>query len=135
MPSTPSRADLIEAWERHYGQSPPKGLSTRLLHLACEYHGQVREQGGLSKKRLRELMRYADPSDGTKRRRRTVAPSPKPTSGTRLVREWRGRTHVAEIREDGVLYEGKTYRSLSQVARAITGARWSGPRFFGVCSL
>lgn len=132
MPSdAPPRAELVEAWKQVYGRPPPKGLSTRLLHLACEYHRQAQEQGGLSRKRLRELMRYAQPAKGTKRSRLTIAPSPKPTVGTRLVREWRGRTHVAEIREDGVLYEGKTYRSLSQVARAITGTRWSGPRFFG----
>lgn len=128
----PPRGELVEAWVRVYGQPPPKGLSTRLLHLACEYHRQVRQRGGLKKRRLRDLLSYAKPAEGTRRSRRPPPPSLKPSVGTRLIREWRGRTHVAEIRENGILYEGETYRSLSQVARFITGARWSGPRFFGL---
>lgn len=52
--------------------------------------------------------------------------------GTRLVREWNGSTHVVEVTERGFVWNGQAYRSLSAVARAITGARWSGPRFFGL---
>jgi hypothetical protein len=55
-----------------------------------------------------------------------------PAKGTRLIRVWHGETHVVDLLNDGVLYKGKTYRSLSAVARVITGARWSGPRFFGL---
>jgi hypothetical protein len=58
-------------------------------------------------------------------RRRLVA-------GARLLREWNGRTHVVDVTEAGYLYEGETYRSLSAIARKITGAHWSGPRFFGL---
>ena len=58
--------------------------------------------------------------------------STKPVAGTRLMREWRGQTHVVDVLEKSFLYQGKSYRSLSQVAGAITGARWSGPRFFGL---
>lgn len=54
------------------------------------------------------------------------------TAGTRLVREWRGESHVVDIGQGGIVYKGKGYKSLSHVARAITGAHWSGPRFFGV---
>ena len=54
--------------------------------------------------------------------------------GTRLVREWNGRTHVVEVVDKGFIWEGDRHRSLSAIARAITGARWSGPRFFGVTS-
>jgi hypothetical protein len=54
------------------------------------------------------------------------------TPGSRLVREWHGRSHTVEVGDNGFLYAGRRYRSLSEVARAITGARWSGPRFFGL---
>jgi len=55
-----------------------------------------------------------------------------PKIGTTLAREWRGRTHVVQVREDGFEYEGQPYRSLSVIAARITGAHWSGPRFFGL---
>jgi hypothetical protein len=61
------------------------------------------------------------------RRKREGAPA-----GSRLVREWHGRSHTVEVTERGFLYGDQHYRSLSEVARAITGARWSGPRFFGL---
>ena len=131
-PGVATRCELVAAWKTAYGAPPPKGLSTRLLRYGYAYHQQVQEHGGLSRTRLRELMRYARESEDIKRRQSVSSPSPKLTVGTRLVREWRGRTHVAEVRESGILYNGKTYRSLSQVARGITGTRWSGPRFFGV---
>ena len=56
----------------------------------------------------------------------------RPTAGARLVREWNGRTHEVEVLADGFLLRGQRFRSLSAIAREITGARWSGPRFFGV---
>lgn len=127
-----SRPELLEAWVETHGQPPPKGISTRLLRLACEYNKQVREHGRLKKARLRELLRYAAPSKGTRRSTRRPAQSTKPVAGARLVREWQGKTHVVDVQERGVIYRDKTYGSLSQVARAITGARWSGPRFFGL---
>lgn len=52
--------------------------------------------------------------------------------GARLIRDWNGTTHVVDVTETGYLYGGVTYRSLSVIARTITGARWSGPRFFGL---
>jgi hypothetical protein len=54
------------------------------------------------------------------------------SAGARLVREWHGRTHSVEVLKEGFLFERRTYRSLSQIARRITGAHWSGPRFFGL---
>lgn len=56
----------------------------------------------------------------------------RPAAGTRLVREWNGRTHVVEVTQDGFVMDGKNYRSLSAIAKRITGAHWSGPRFFGL---
>ena len=61
-----------------------------------------------------------------------VVASPHLRPGTRLVREWNGRTHVVDVSEDGFAFDGKTYRSLSAIAKRITGAHWSGPRFFGL---
>ncbi|QIS94704.1 DUF2924 domain-containing protein [Nitratireductor mangrovi] len=58
--------------------------------------------------------------------------TPPPAVGTRLMREWNGRMHVVDVTEQGILFDGKIYRSLSSVAKRITGAHWSGPRFFGL---
>jgi len=62
--------------------------------------------------------------------RAVAAASPKP--GTRFLRDWNGTTHVVDVTAAGYLWNGQTYRSLSAIAREITGARWSGPRFFGI---
>ncbi len=127
-----TRPALVSAWLDVCGQPPPKGISSRLLKLADEYHCQVREHGGLEKSRLRTLLAYTSNGNDRARSRRQPTASTKPVVGTRLVRQWRGRNHVVEILDGSVLYQDKTYRSLSQVAREITGARWSGPRFFGL---
>lgn len=125
------RAELVAAWIDDHGQPPPKGLSTRLLEYSVAYEAQAREHGGLRPARRRSLARYAAPSkraDGAASR----IPKAGPARGTRLVRDWGGATHIVDVLDDGVVYRGETYRSLSQVARVITGARWSGPRFFGL---
>ncbi len=132
LPGLPRKA-LVERWEKAYGR-PPKGISTRLLRLACGYNMQVRKHGGLKKAKLRELLSYAVPPKETKRSVNRSPQSAKPVAGTRLVREWQGKTHVVDVQDGHVLYRKKAYGSLSQVARAITGARWSGPRFFGLSS-
>jgi hypothetical protein len=116
-------------WRRHYRVSPPMRLSRDLLIRGIAYRLQERAHGGLSKAAVRKLERAiaARPGDG--------APSLPPIAlkpGTRLVREWRGTTHTVLVVGDGLEWRGRRYRSLSQVARAITGARWSGPRFFGL---
>jgi hypothetical protein len=61
-----------------------------------------------------------------------VTPDTSLRPGTRLVREWRGRTHTVAVTEDGFEYAGETFPSLTKIAHAITGAHWSGPRFFGL---
>lgn len=126
------RKDLIEAWTGFCGEPPPKGLSTRLLHMASTYNEQVQEYGGLKDQTIRDLMRYAKTPSGSTSAKPRTSKLNKPTAGTRFVREWRGRTHVVDVIDGGVQYQGETYKSLSHVARIITGARWSGPRFFGV---
>ena len=123
---------LRAAWAGLFGQPPPKGLSRRLLEHAAAYHVQVKIHGGLKPAVRRKLLQWVRPRpgpvDGTLRRDRPHTPPP----GSRLVREWHGRSHTVEVAERGFLYAGRRYRSLSEVARTITGARWSGPRFFGL---
>lgn len=94
------------------------------------YRLQERAFGRLSKATLRRLQLYQSDRLIVERRRHRDASSLKP--GTRLVREWHGVTHTVVVLEEGVEWCGKRYRSLSIVAREITGAHWSGPRFFGL---
>jgi len=122
--------ELHERWRRIYRAKPPAGISRDLLIRASAYQIQEKELGGLggaAKRRLSALAR--------KRGIDTTAsfelrPSLKP--GAELIREWRGRTYSVIALEDGFNFEGRRYRSLSKIAREITGARWSGPRFFGL---
>jgi hypothetical protein len=123
---------LRAAWASLFGRSPPKSVSRRLLEHAAAYGAQAKVHGNLKSAIRRKLLQAAqsqpDSMDGTLRRKRREVLSP----GSRLVRQWHGRSHTVEVTDGGFLYAGKRYRSLSQVARAITGARWSGPRFFGL---
>lgn len=130
--SKPERAELIESWIVDHGAPPPKGLSTRLLTLSAAYNAQSHEQGGLRPPTKKRLLASAKHRDGEKqaspvqRKDNTLKP------GTRLVREWQGKSHTVDVHDGHVIYGGHSYKSLSAVARTITGARWSGPRFFGV---
>jgi hypothetical protein len=90
---------------------------------AVAYKMQEQVLGGLAPSTRRLLS-----MDVAQRPRRSRTARP----GTVLIREWRGVTHQVTVTEQGALYRGERYRSLSQIARVITGARWSGPRFFGV---
>ncbi|MEQ9124058.1 MAG: DUF2924 domain-containing protein [Alphaproteobacteria bacterium] len=122
-----SREALSAAWPGGDGRPPP-GARRQLLELAAAWSIQAKRHGGLQRPTLAKLKRLADGGDGPDPARSRQAVEP----GTRLVREWNGRTHVVDATPDGFVYAGETYRSLSAVARAITGARWSGPRFFGL---
>jgi hypothetical protein len=126
------RAALVARWTRAYGRPPLAGLSRRLLEYAAVYHVQSEAFGGLKPEVRRRLQRQtvSERNGGPPTKRSNVTTSLPP--GSRLVREWRGRTYSVEVLETGVLCDGRHYGSLSEVARAITGARWSGPRFFGL---
>ena len=122
--------ELRGEWRRLHRMPPPMRLSRDLLTRGISYKLQERAYGGLSKAAARKLEQAAAGPP----RRSAVKPTP-PVSlrpGTRLVREWHGVTHTALIHADGIEWCGQRYRSLSLVARKITGARWSGPRFFGL---
>jgi hypothetical protein len=117
-----SKADLRGRWVKLTGRPAPR-VSAGLLRLALAWELQAREHGGLSAQTLRRLVQIA------RGRTRTRAAAP----GMRLVRAWNGRTHVVTIDESGVVrWEDREWKSLSAVAREITGTRWSGPAFFGL---
>jgi len=120
---------LREEWRRLYQTPPPKRLSRDILLRGITYKLQENAFGGLPKSILRKLQ-SSEPDESppvpTRRPRLSFKP------GTHLVREWHGVTHTVVILANGVEWRGQRYRSLSVVAREITGAHWSGPRFFGI---
>jgi hypothetical protein len=121
--------ELRSEWRQLHGMQPPKSLSRDLLLRGITYKIQERAFGGLSKSALRRIAATTPvTSPGATRKVATAHVKP----GTRLVREWNGQTHTVLVHADGVEWRGKRYRSLSVVAREITRAHWSGPRFFGL---
>ena len=125
-----TRSDLKERWRALYQTEPPGRIGRDLLVRALAYRIQERAFGGLKPSIRRVLARVAANSSGG--RKVQVEPSPMLKPGTVLLREWHGSQHQVIVRDDGIVFKGKTYKSLSQVAYRITGAKWSGPRFFGV---
>ena len=128
------RKELVDLWTRAHGGPSPRGISRRLLQHAAAYHLQVKTSGGLSAASKRALHKVAlTDQEAVPARKYGSKPAPKKLApGTQLIREWHGRNHSVHVTDQGFFYSAKTYPSLSAVARAITGARWSGPRFFGL---
>ena len=128
-PESASLDALRREWRRLYHCEPPK-ISRDLLVRGIAYRRQELEHRGLGNTTRRKLKTLAKMFRTTGR----VGPDPglalKP--GARLVREWHGRTHTVTVTEDGFEYAGTSYSSLTKVAKKITGAHWSGPRFFGL---
>lgn len=117
-------------WRRLYRSHPPKRVSRDLLVLGVAWKIQARAHGGLgavTKRRIAALAKNGADDSGVARGR--VA---RLKPGARLVREWRGQTHTVMVLEAGFEWRGQHWRSLSMIAREITGAHWSGPRFFGL---
>jgi hypothetical protein len=122
---TLDRPALLRRWQSEYGQEAPPRLSRSLMVKAVAHQMQARVFGGLSPRTIRALKVAAKPESDVVSRRL-------PGRGTRLVREWNGVLHEVEVLDDGYLWRGQKYRSLSAIALAITGTKWSGPRFFGI---
>jgi hypothetical protein len=121
--------ELRKEWRRLYRSQPPR-LSRDLLVRAVAYRIQELGYGGLSKatrRKLASLVEARDSDAGT-----AQVGVQRIRAGARLLREWNGRTHTVTVEEEGFTYAGRNYPSLSAIARQITGARWSGPRFFGL---
>jgi hypothetical protein len=123
--------ELRKEWRRLYCSQPPR-LSRDLLLRAIAYRIQEIRYGGFSKttrRKLAALLQARQSDEGT-----APESAPRIRAGVRLVREWNGRTHTVTVEEDGFTYAGRNYRSLTAIAREITRARWSGPRFFGLAA-
>lgn len=122
--------ELRGEWRRLHRMAPPARLSRDHLVRGITYSLQARTLGGLSKAMFRKLARFEDALVEGATAKPTLPVSLKP--GTRLIREWRGTTHTVLVHANGVEWRGERYASLTEVARKITGAHWSGPRFFGL---
>ena len=127
---TLSRVALRDLWKQLFDASPPPKLRRNLMIPILAYRLQEQAFGSLSAgsgSRLRHLSRaFARDSDSTIPSALQIRP------GTRLVRQWRDQVHLVNVEANGYEYQGARYRSLSEIARLITGTRWSGPLFFGV---
>jgi Protein of unknown function (DUF2924) len=128
-----SRAELRELWKREFAGQPPSSLGRDILTLGIAYARQERRYGGLTKSVTKEVDRLLARTLGDGNPDKPLLPTrPLPRPGTILVREWQGTTHHVTVTDDGFLWNGKFHRSLSAIARAITGTTWNGPRFFGL---
>ena len=116
------RKVLAERWRAAYGVPPAADVSAALMRKALAWEIQARAWGGHSAKTLRALKAAAKGGGASKAG----------AVGSRLVREWNGATYEVEVLESGYRWRGETWTSLSAIAAAITGAKWSGPRFFGL---
>lgn len=127
-----SKAELLTKWRERLKQPPPAHLNKPILVPLFAYRLQEQAYGGLKpayKRRLREL---AESFERNPNRAKAVLSSARIKPGTRLIRQWEGQTHQVTVAEEGFEYKGERYKSLSEIARLITGTRWSGPLFFGL---
>jgi hypothetical protein len=121
---TSTGPELSEEWERVY-KAPAPRLSADLLRMGIAYRLQEKQLGGLDRI-SRRVLRAADDTKAANVQQRKLTP------GTRLVRDWHGVGHSVTVLEDGFHYDERHWSSLTAIARHITGAKWSGPRFFGL---
>jgi len=128
---TMSVADLKAEWRRLFGADAPNN-SRPFLELRLAYRIQELAYGGPSRETVRLLGALADELRGKPGRKAMIRESRMPVAGTRLVREWNGVEHTVTVLRDGFEFEGRKYKSLSAIARAIAGTRWNGWRFFGL---
>lgn len=117
-----SRSDLCDRWQAEFGHPPPPRVHRSLLAGALAWQLQMRAHSGWTSAKIRKML---DQASGGKL---IIQP------GTRLVREWQGRHYQVTVLASGFDYDGRTYSSLTAIAREITGISWSGPRFFGLKS-
>ena len=143
---TMTKEALRSEWRRLFRAQPPS-ISRDLLMRAIGHRYQELEHGGLAKAAARKLRTVAgaaaeaasiaeaastDEAASARGNRRSQSPRPALLPGARLIREWHGATHSVTVTDAGFDYAGRSYRSLTEIAREITGTHWSGPRFFGL---
>lgn len=116
----PNKNILLQEWKKLFGSPAPSGCHTSFLDKAIAWQKQAQKYGGLTAAERKRL--FSD----------TASNQESQNVGSRLVRVWQDETHQVTILEDGYLYKDKHWRSLSAIAKAITGTPWSGPVFFGL---
>jgi hypothetical protein len=126
---TMKRKEHLELWRDLFDRVPGPALRRETLIPILAYRIQEKVFGGLKESTVRKLREFADESTV---RQMPVQKSLRPKIGTRYVREHAGKLHEVTVLETGYEYDGTTYRSLSEIAGAITGTKWSGPAFFGL---
>ena len=125
-----SKDALSALWQKLFQTAPPDQLRRQLMVRILTYRIQEQAFRGLSpgaRQRLRQMARSLEKDPAAEI---SAAPAIKP--GTRLIRQWQDKTHVVTVKDKGYEYRGSQYQSLSEIARLITGTRWSGPLFFGL---
>jgi hypothetical protein len=122
---------LKQQWRDLFETEPPP-YNRRFLEHRLAYRIQELAYGGLKRETIERLRRIAEDLDGGDPMRRRQLANDRPIAGTRLIREWQGIEHAVTVRDDDFEYQGRPYRSLSSIARAITGTRWNGLIFFGL---
>ncbi len=121
---------LRAEWRRLYRSHPPLHILRELLVQAIAWKLQEKVYGGMTAAQKRRLASIGE--ELRKNGNMSTGPAIRMKPGLRLVREWRGETHDVLVLEDGFEWNGQRRRSLSAIAREITGTQWSGPRFFGL---
>src|SRR5690606_3910448 len=130
LKTTPTPA-LKQQWRELFDSEPPP-FNRRYLESRLAYRIQELAYGGLKPETIRRLERLGEELDGGDKKKRSIRTDLTPIVGTRLIREWQGVEHVVAVTADGFAWQGRPYRSLSAIARAITGTRWNGWVFFGL---
>ena len=126
-----SAADLKQQWRELFGKEPPQ-FNRPYLQSRLAYRIQELAYGGLKPETRARLEALGEQLDGGNVVLRRIRADSRPLAGTRLLREWKGVEHAVTVLADGFEWEGRPYRSLSAIARAITGTRWNGWTFFGL---
>ena len=130
LKTTPT-PDLKAQWRDLFDSEPPP-FNRRYLESRLAYRIQELAYGGLKPETIRRLERLGEGLDGGDRTKSGIRADFHPIAGTRLIREWQGVEHVVTVTADGFEWQGRPYKSLSAIARAITGTRWNGWVFFGL---
>jgi hypothetical protein len=128
---TATTPELKAQWRELFDSEPPP-FNRRYLESRLAYRIQELAYGGLKPETIRRLERLGEELDGGDRKKSRIRADTMPIAGTRLIREWRGVEHVVTVTADGFEWQGRPYKSLSAIARAITGTRWNGLIFFGL---
>ena len=126
-----STPELKAQWRDLFDSEPPP-FNRRYLESRLGYRLQELAFGGLKPETVKRLERLGEQLDGGDKKKRSIRADLKPIAGTRLLREWQGVEQIVTVTADGFEWQGRPYKSLSAIARAITGTRWNGWVFFGL---